>query len=210
MKYTLTDIKHDLVSLPPRDIFIKYIIRSDNWYFENVLGIPEKNIRDIIDEFNILVSSTLGVNFNSVMAVGSSKIGYSLSPRKGKTLKNFSTDGKERKISDIDIAIVSNRLFNHYWELFRSSYTIQNEYHYKYIARGIYRGYINERDLVRINECRKEWSIKANQSKKELRRNLYLKHDISYRIYRSWEDFEEYNIQSINTIKELYQYGKNT
>ena len=76
-----------------------------------------------------------------------------------------------------------------------------NKRHYKYISRGIYRGYINEKYLTLIDGCRKEWNEKAAKSKKILRSDLYIKPEITYRLYRSWEDFEEYHIQSINEIK---------
>ena len=60
------------------------------------------------------------------------------------------------------------------------------------------------RDLIRefVDECRKEWNILISDVKKRLYEELYIKHEIHFRLYRNWEDFEEYNLQSIKKIKE--------
>lgn len=97
--------------------------------------------------------------------------------------------------------MISQDLFKYYWDLYRKSYNVKFESIYKYISREIYRGYINEKNLRHIDPCRKEWNELSNNSNKLLRTKLYLKHDITYRIYRSWEDFEEYNLLSIESMK---------
>ena len=38
LAYTLTEIKDDIITLSSKDFYIKYILRSDNWYFENHIG----------------------------------------------------------------------------------------------------------------------------------------------------------------------------
>jgi hypothetical protein len=55
--------------------------------------------------------------------------------------------------------------------------------------------------LREISNCRKIWGKLSAVSNKRLRSKLYLKHDITYRIYRRWEDFEEYNLSSLAKIK---------
>ncbi len=40
------------------------------------------------------------------------------------------------------------------------------------------------------------------ESTRKLKQNMYFKHDISYRVYRSWEDFEEYNLESLKMLKD--------
>jgi hypothetical protein len=133
------------------------------------------------------------------MMVGSGKIGYSLAPKK--RFKSFELDLESKDKSDIDSAVISNDLFKTFWDIFRRSYNVKYEYAYAHISREIYRGYINERNLCEIGNCRKEWKRMATGANKLLRSKLYLKHDITYRIYRSWEDFEEYNLASLKSIK---------
>ena len=199
MIYTLDDIKKDLDSLDVKQFYMKHIVKSHYWYFQNVLNIPEADLLQVVDEFKDIVSTNIGVSFNSVMMVGSGKTGYSLSPKKN--FKPFEINSESKNKSDIDIAIISNDLFKKFWDIYRKSYNVKYECVYSYIAREIYRGYINERNLREIDNCRKVWSELSVRSNKLLRNKLYLKHDITYRIYRSWEDFEEYNLASIKSIK---------
>lgn len=199
MSYQIETIKNDMENLSSRDFYLKHIVRSDNWYFENILQTPLTEIIHAVDDFKAIVSESLNISFNSIMMVGSGKVGYSLSPEK--LYKPFNSDENVRKLSDIDIAIISDKLFFEYWALFRKSFKMRYKDTYSYIFNEIYRGYINERNILEVEGCRKKWIEIASQSKKSLHSNLYFKHDISYRIYRSWEDFEEYNLQSINKIK---------
>lgn len=198
MAYTLEEIKADMIAMLPKDFYIKYILRSDNWYFETYIGKGKEDAIRITDDFKSIVSQSLGISFNNIAVVGSSKVGCSLTPISKQRNKLFRSFNDE---SDIDIAVVSDKLFQTYWSLFRHSYSEVNKRCYTHISRGIYRGYINEKDITQIDGCRKEWNEKAAKSKKILRNNLYIQPEITYRLYRSWEDFEEYHIQSINEIK---------
>lgn len=199
MIYSLEEIKLDLNELDSKQFYMKYIVKSYNWYFSKVLNVSETELIQTIDEFKDIVSSGIGVSFNNVMMVGSGKLGYSLSPKKN--FKSFELNAESQSKSDIDIAVISQDLFKYYWDLYRKSYNVKFESIYKYISREIYRGYINEKNLRHIDPCRKEWNELSNNSNKLLRTKLYLKHDITYRIYRSWEDFEEYNLLSIESMK---------
>lgn len=199
MIHTLDEIKNDLLILDTKQFYKQYIVKTDNWYFRNVLDIPESSVIDALDDFREIVSSNINVSFNSVMMVGSGKIGYSLSP--SKKFKKFELDEESQNKSDIDIAIISSDIFENYWKLFRRAYSLKNSHLYRYISREIYRGYINEKNLREIEECRKEWVSCVNKCNKMLKSNLFLRHEITYRIYRRWEDFEEYNMSSIDLMK---------
>lgn len=199
MAHTIEDIKKDVIQLSSKDFYLKHILRSDNWYFENVLGKGKEDAIRITDDFKSIISQSLEISFNNISIVGSSKTGCSLAPITKDCNKLFRCFQTEK--SDIDIAIVSDKLFQTFWGVFRHSFSEVNKWHYRYISRGIYRGYINEKHLTLIDNCRKKWNEKAVKSKKLLRNELYIQPEITYRLYRSWEDFEEYHIQSINEIK---------
>lgn len=196
---TLKELKDSIDTLSARDFYLKHIVRSDNWYFENILNIPQKDILHTIDDFKGIVSESLNISFNSIMMVGSSKIGYSLSPRKN--FKKFETNTESENKSDIDIAIISSNLFEQFWKLFRQAYNVKNKRYYRDIELGIYRGFINDKYLNIIDDCYKDWHGLSIKCSKQLKSNLYFQHEISYRIYRYWEDFEEYNLSSIMKIK---------
>lgn len=201
MSFELQEIRNDLNALDEKQFYKKYIIRSDNWYFENILGVTPDQIINAVDDFKGIVSENLGISFHCVMMVGSGKVGYSLSPSEDKFLKPFNDDEKVRKLSDIDIAIISSELFHKYWSLFRKSYKHIYKQTYIHVYNEIYRGYINERNLLEVEGCRKTWVEGSANANKLLYNEMSFKHKIAYRIYRSWEDFEEYNIQNIAYIK---------
>ena len=151
MVYTLEEIKRDLKELTEKQFYTKHIIRSDNWYLEKYLcKDPDETIR-LLDDYRLIISESMGVSFNSVMMVGSGKRGYSLSPpdqtqpQNSKLFLPFNDDEKIRKISDIDIAIISSEIFHKYWKLFRGSFKRQYMSTYSYLYKELYRGYINER-----------------------------------------------------------------
>lgn len=203
--YTKEEIERDLKERDVREFYMKYLLRADNWYFEKILGVCEKDIIHVVDDFKMLVSDSMDIGFNNVIMVGSGKIGYSLAPEK--LLKPFYDDGDEK--SDIDIAIISPQLFDYFWRLFRLSYNVTNKRYYKYISRGIYRGYISDTDIMNIDDCRVAWLDKSNAATKKLQRRMYFRHEIHYRIYRDWKDLEEYHVQAIEQLKgEINGYGK--
>ena len=201
MIYTIDEIKKDLQQLSVEQFYTKYIVRSDNWYFEKILSIPLAEQDKLTDEYKLIISNGLNISINSITMVGSGKIGFSLSPS-DKLFSPFNTDETVRKVSDLDIAIVSDSIFNKFWDLFRKGYRGHMDDWYKNFVFGeIYRGYINETIIENIDTCRKEWTRMIANVKKKLYEELYIKHEIHFRIYRSWEDFEEYNIQSIKRIQ---------
>ncbi len=208
MIYTLDEIKKDLRELPEKQFYTKHIIRSDNWYFESYMKKNQDEVLHMIDDYRLIISEEFGISFNSVLMVGSGKLGYSMSPpdsehpEKSKTFLPFNDDETIRKISDLDIAIISNELFHKYWKAFRNSFKTRYKNTYLHVYNELYRGYINERNIMEVDGCRREWNEKAALSKKRLHSDLFLQHDISYRIYRNWEDFEEYNIQNIKKLKQ--------
>lgn len=201
MSYSLDEIKDDLVNIDTKQFYMKHIVRSENWYLENVLMLTD--IVKAVDDFKIIVSDAMGISYNSVMMVGSGKTGYSLSPQKN--LKKFTITPTDTEKSDIDIAIISLPIFDKLWKEFRKAYNITNKRHYSYISREIYRGYINEKNIKLIEPCRKYWKSISCDATKKLKQNMYFKHEINYRVYRSWEDFEEYNLESIKLLKEEVQ-----
>lgn len=200
MTYDITTIKNDLKILSAEQFYTKYIVCTENWYLENILELPQNEHQYILEQYRVLISKQLNISINSITMVGSGKIGYSLSPNK--IFAPFNNNEETRKVSDLDIAIVSPILFNKFWRLLKNCY--KNEYKNLYethIFREIYRGYINEQNLQKIEGCRLQWNDLTDQIKKRLIDTLYIRHEITFRLYNSWEDFQDYNIQNIKTIQ---------
>jgi hypothetical protein len=205
--FTLEEIKNDILTLDVSAVYKKYFLSDDNWYFENILSasLGCDSVAEVAKKFNSVISNGFGISFQDIIMVGSGRLGYSLTPTKNNTdaklFKSFCVNGKERKMSDIDIALISETLFNRFWHLLRTSYRAKYSAQYNYIPRAIYRGYISENHLQEIDGCRKEWRMISFTSKKVLHENLFIQHDINYRLYRNWFDFEDYHIQALKTIK---------
>lgn len=142
----MTDIellKQDLLSLETREFYIKYIVKSNYWYFSEYLHIPSDKVIDVLDRFKEIISENFHISFHSLQLVGSAKTGFSLSPQKA--LSPFHDESNSQKSSDIDIALVSEKLYQHYWDRMRQTEKIQYKRFYQQLTASIFRGYINDK-----------------------------------------------------------------
>ena len=110
--------------------------------------------------------------------------------------------------SDIDIAVISEKLYLHFWTLLRNTKGIYNQYYYKYLTASIFRGYINDKNLRKIDGIREEWDNLVAPINVTLQDKLRFEHPITYRIYRSWEDLEEYQLIPVYLRQELFWRAK--
>ena len=153
----MTDIellKQDLLSLETREFYIKYIVKSNYWYFSEYLHIPSDKVIDVLDRFKEIISENFHISFHSLQLVGSAKTGFSLSPQKA--LSPFHDESNSQKSSDIDIALVSEKLYQHYWDRMRQTEKIQYKRFYQQLTVSIFRGYINDKVLMEIPPIRSE------------------------------------------------------
>ena len=181
-------IKADLLSLDTRDFYIKYIVKSKYWYFSDYLEVPGDEVIDVLDRFKEIVSEHFHISFHSLQLVGSAKTGFSLSPNK--ILTPFHDGDDTQKSSDIDIAIISESLYQYYWNKMRQTEKIQYKRFYQQLTASIFRGYINDKVLMEIPPIRTEWLSVVAPINKLLQDELMIVHPITYRIYRSWEDLD--------------------
>lgn len=193
-------LRNDLKSLDPKDFYLKHIVKSHNWYFSDYLRIPQDELVDRMDFFKEIVSTKLNINFHSLQIVGSAKTGYSLSPKK--LLKPFHDEIPGVPSSDIDIAIVSDRLFQSFWGELRKKKGLWNQHYYGQLTESIFRGYINDKDLLKIPGPRERLEGLVNPINMTLQDKLGFVHPITYRIYRSWDDLEEYQLIGISKAQK--------
>ncbi len=193
-------LRNDLKSLDPKDFYLKHIVKSHNWYFSDYLHIPQDELVDRMDFFKEIVSTKLNINFHSLQIVGSAKTGYSLSPKK--LLKPFHDEIPGVPSSDIDIAIVSDRLFQSFWGELRKKKGLWNQHYYGQLTESIFRGYINDKDLLKIPGPRERLEGLVNPINMTLQDKLGFVHPITYRIYRSWDDLEEYQLIGISKAQK--------
>lgn len=197
-------LRKDLLSLEPKDFYMKHIIKSHNWYFSDYLCFSKDEVVDKMDYFKEIVSTNLSVNFHNVQIVGSAKVGYSLSPRK--LFSPFHDECSDNLSSDIDIAIISERLYKRFWDEFRQAKRIRyKQAYYNHLTESIFRGYINEKDLLQVDGMCEEWENLIRPINVILQDNLGFVHPITYRVYRSWEDLEEYQLIGITKAKKFLE-----
>lgn len=193
-------LKSDLLSMEPREFYLKHIVKSHNWYFSDYLRFSPTEVVDRMDYFKEIVSTKLNINFHNVQIVGSAKVGYSLSPEK--LFTPFHDERPDKPSSDIDIAIISERLYQKFWDELRHVKKIRYmQAYYNHLTESIFRGYINEKDLLKVQELRIEWEELTNPINVMLQDELGFVHPITYRVYRSWDDLEEYQIIGISKAR---------
>ena len=172
---------------------------DDNWYIEEYLGYSRANkAREAIHKYKEIVSEGFRTETQDIYMCGSAKMGFSLSPPRlnetSKLFMPFNDDEKVRKVSDIDVAIISDKLFCEYWELYRTSFRpIYQCVYDEHIIREIYRGFINEKNVLYVNKCRASWNKMVVPIRSQLKKELHFRHEINFRVYRSRFDFESYS-----------------
>lgn len=194
MDFSIDTIKSDVVTLSTKDFLIKYLLKSDNWYFSEYLGLDSYMSIKRMECLKEILNDKLGVAYHNVLMVGSGKIGYSLSPLK--KFKAFDED------SDIDIAIIFIKMFNELWAKIRLAST-EEHISYHSITSSIFRGFINEKHFSNIAFARQYWNNQILDLNRCIQEDVGIRHQINYRIYRSWEDLEDYHINGINTLKNI-------
>lgn len=192
-------LRANLQALEPKEFYMKHIVKSHNWYFSDYLRIPQDELVDQMDCFKEIVSSSLKINFHNVQIVGSAKMGYSLSPRK--LLHPFHDEVPGKPSSDIDIAIISEPLYVRFWSELRGIKGLWYKNYYKHLTESIFRGYISDGDLQKINGVNEQWDDLVRPINVALQDTLGFVHPITYRLYRSWDDLEEYQLIAISKAK---------
>lgn len=197
MDFSIDVIKKDIKELPEKEALIKYLLKSDNWYFSQYQDQSGKHSIEQMDTLKEILNKNIGIAFHNVLMVGSGKTGCSFAP--GKNFKKFD-EGDDN--SDIDIAIISSKFFNELWEKIRFESSVKYSAQYKQITSSIFRGFINEHNFRDIDEVRPTWTKQIDDVNKEVQKNLSIYHSINYRIYRSWEDLEIYHINGLKKLKQ--------
>ena len=79
---TVEALRNDIITLDVQAIYEKYLISSDNWYFENILSDPSGrcSVSEIAERFNLIISNEFDISPQNIVMVGSGKLGYSLTP----------------------------------------------------------------------------------------------------------------------------------
>ncbi len=173
------------------DILVqKYLIENKAHFFDKIKTGEEF-------EFKKDIASKLNVHFRDIVIVGSGKLGFSLKPEKDAPGLYLFREFDSSKISDLDVAIVSQLLFD---SAIKQLYTHTNFYKNIWkdrnsLAQYALKGKIATRFLPmdfkltkEISEVQEEYQMKYSR-------------EVNIEVYKSWYFFETYHEQNIKNIQ---------
>lgn len=192
------EMKAAIESTPAEEIYNELYISGDVWLFKKLF---KDNWFLQYDEFKKYIAKKLDVHYNNVGIVGSAKLGFSLNPQKD--YKAFD------ETSDVDIIIVSQRLFYEFWEQYlNDSYNLTTRIkNINYVCFCIFRKYLTL-DCFRNNDYYNDWQKKTGDFEKDIQLQFQIGNDIHYRIFESWDSVKMYYISSINQLKGIEEVNK--
>lgn len=192
---TVDEIKTFIKANSEKEIYDKYLLGQDVWYFEE--HIKDENPLLFYDKFKKFISSKLDIHFHNISIIGSAKTKFSFSPQKN--FKEFHNK------SDFDIVLVSNELFTYFWSAFYEISQNQRIKNYPNLTSNIFRKFISVKDddPHYDNEDLKKWQRKLTEFKTQLQLEYKIYCDINYRIYANWESVESYHLKGIKKLKEI-------
>lgn len=192
---TVDEIKTFIKANSEKEIYDKYLLGQDVWYFEE--HIKDENPLLFYDKFKKFISSKLDIHFHNISIIGSAKPKFSFSPQKN--FKEFHNK------SDFDIVLVSNELFTYFWSAFYEISQNQRIKNYPNLTSNIFRKFISVKDddPHYDNEDLKKWQRKLTEFKTQLQLEYKIYCDINYRIYANWESVESYHLKGIKKLKEI-------
>lgn len=174
------------------EIYDEYFISGTVWLFEELF---KDRWFEKYDEFKKYIAKRLNVHYNNIGIAGSAKLGFSINPQKD--YKDF--DDK----SDMDIIIVSEKLFNEFWhEYLNDSYNPTTRINnINDISFCVFRKYMRL-DCFRKNSYYEAWKKKTGGFEKDIQLKFNIDNDIHYRIFESWDSVKAYYKSSIERINK--------
>ncbi len=174
------------------ELYLEYILGQEVWYLKDFLKV--ENYSKAYDEIKKYISKKLKVHFNDIAIVGSAKTGFSFDMESG--FREF------RENSDIDILLVSEELYYDFWKAYKEMYYSGSHIkNYIYVTSCIFKGFVMVDSLDINNDFYRDWIIAVESFKKDLQLLHGLKHDINYRIFKSWRVAKDYYLHNIRSIK---------
>ena len=170
----------------------EYDFLVSKWVVEKLPHIFNGNYETFL-QTKLKLSKLLNVDSCSIIFVGSSCTGFSLSPH-----KNFREFNEK---SDIDIAIISHYYFDVAWHTIRNvnpfDYTYEVQESIKeHAAKFIYWGTIATDKILGIMPFAKEWIHAIEEIEKE---TVFENRKINFRLYQDHEALRAYHLRNFKT-----------
>ncbi len=216
-----TNFKNDILSnsLSDEQLFQKYFVDNETFFFKSIA-----TSEDWEYELKMDIAKSLDIHMNDIYIIGSGKTGFSMKPRcRGRSFDgDFVESNKWKDKSDIDIAIVSNILFDNVQEnIYDWSGGFNNDWNANsYYSDGIKKFGVSLKYKF-LEYLGKGWfrpdfkpveygfEIGNNNSLDDVLEKWRGKLDrkVAYAIYKNWNFFKKYQIENINSLRTVVNEG---
>lgn len=141
------------------------------------------------------IARLLGINQNEVMLVGSSKFGFSMSPKKA--WRAF-----DSKRSDLDCAIVSESLFRETVDAIRRAYFEGYSHLHQDHSGQVFAGHIVlSGSKTYKSRYLRDAALKLAELQRVALHSLRFEPDVKYRVYESFRVAEAYHIEGVKVLQ---------
>jgi hypothetical protein len=199
--------------LNDEQVFQKYFIDNETFFFK-----LQDNIGNWEYELKMDLANSLNIHMNDIYIVGSGKTGFSMKPKcRGRAFDgDYQITRKVSDKSDIDIAIVSNSLFdevqeniydwskgfkddwnsNSYYSDGNKRFGVSLKYKFlEYLGKGWYRPDLKPvdykyqtKDSINLEDVLDKWRSRLNRK-------------VAYAFYKNWHFFKKYQIETISSLR---------
>lgn len=168
------------------------------WFFIDKYG---EQASSKYSEFKVYIANKFKVTVNNVSLAGSAWLGYSLTPKKH--FRDFTEN------SDVDIVIVSQKIFNSFWDCYFKELTAGSLCGEIYVnlSKNTFKRFVDYKADEPLNISQsfyKNFRKQINGYARDLQVNFDFPSRIGYRVYRSWEDYKLNIIHNIRDLKERF------
>lgn len=188
----LEEFKAKLVNDDIRDVYQRYLLGHDTWYFREYK--KSTSYAQDYDDFKLYMSKKLELHVNNIAIVGSAKMGFSLSPNNDYRAFN--------EASDVDLVVVSSVIFKSSWDAYLDLHFRGYLPSYAPVAKNIFKGFVSLKEIDTRTPFFDIWSRKVEPLKKDFQTFFSIPHEVNYRVYDSWESVERYHLSGLKTLKE--------
>ncbi len=193
IQLTDDEFKQLLKTQPPEDICRELMLDDTNWYFNSMLG---SEVRADYETFRATVAEQTGTDAENIHLVGSSKYGFSLSPKVQKAFRSFQAS------SDLDLVIVSKSLFRAIWDELLFAYHSG----YRWVADR-HGDEVFRRFALLLPEQNYKTTLLRNRAKQldGIARMVFLKtgtsRTLKYRIYENLDAVVAYHVAGLDRMR---------
>jgi len=203
------NLRKDLLSEKPiENVFQKHVIDGSSYFFNKAINKP-----DLEYDFRYELANLLKINLHDIIIVGSAKIGFSLKDHAFNKFDHvYNTSRNPNEKSDIDVAVVSNNIFE---EISRNIYEISKHFNPEWATENwktnnfnsmpknllksytfyVAKGWLRPDLMPLIYYSSAPWVAFIERWRKELGRK------ISIGIYSNWYYLKHYQMDNLTDLR---------